>query len=153
MLAPVDQKFQTKMKEGKPDISILDESLFSGVPKSNKLLCSVNHEFIALSVVDTKESKFCGFECFRLPGVLNDDQLSQKILSLAGTSEILKRVDFRNADVQIVNNKYTFVPASLFKPEDAEQYYSLNHGSRNDAQIKHDAIRAYEMVNVFSVSN
>src|SRR5687768_1545507 len=94
------EKHQTM--EG-PGVSIFDESLLSS-SKSTQLLCSVDQQFIGLSAVDVKERKFCAFEGFHLPKNLNNEQLSQKIVSLSSRSNILKKINFRNVSVQIHNN-------------------------------------------------
>ncbi len=151
MNSEVENTLPQNARAGNASVSILDESLFTGEKKQYNLFCSVDAEFISIAAVDAAQMKFVGFEGFHFPKGLSDEQLSAKITSLAEQSSILKKVDFRNVSVQVSNSLFTFIPKALFKKEDAEQYYYFNHQSVDGIQIHHELIRAYDMVNIFSV--
>jgi len=137
--------------KGKGMVSILDESLFTGEQKTFQLLCTVAPELITIAAVDQGKNKFTGFEGFHFPKPLSDEQLAQKISELTFQSSILKKVDFNNVSVQVVNPKFTFIPSALFKAEDAAQYFRFNHGEQEGESIHFDVIKGYEAVNIFSV--
>jgi len=150
----VDNPIPNAAKEA-ANISIFDESLLTAPSKRFNLLCTVDHQFIGLSVVDIKERKFSAFEAYHFSQSLNDEQLAQKILTLTGQSSILRKVDFTTVSVQVINRNYTFVPSVLFREEDTSQYFFLNHSdnNRNSAtENKTETVRAYDLINVFSVS-
>ncbi|CAN5523613.1 hypothetical protein BH11BAC1_BH11BAC1_06850 [soil metagenome] len=132
-------------------LSILDESLFTGEQKPYRLLCTVDPEFISIAAVDPLKNKFFGFEGFHLAKPHSDEQLVQKIAGLPLQSTLLKKVDFRNVSVQFTNNRFTFIPAAIFKAEDSEAYFNFNQPKRDDESLHYDTIRGYDAVNIFTV--
>jgi hypothetical protein len=147
----VDNPVTPSVKEA-ANISIFDESLLTEHDKKYDLLVTVDHRFIGLSIVDSKERKFYAFEAYHFQQSLSTEQLAQKIAVLPNQSNILKEVDFTNVSVQVVNRNYTFVPSVLYREENIRQYYFLNHSMNSAIEIKADTVRAYDLINVFSVS-
>jgi hypothetical protein len=141
----------TLMKGRHEQVSILDESLFTGGQRPYKLLCTVDPELISIAAIDTAQNKFTGFEGFPMQKPQNDDQLAQKIAGLTHQSTILKKVDFRNVSVQFTNTRFTFIPSALYKQEDAAGYFYFNHRMREGDIIYSDPVRAYEAVSIFAV--
>lgn len=139
------------LKSIRSQVSILDESLFTGERKPYRLLCTIDREFISVAIADTTQSKFAGFEGIQFPKPLNDEQLVSRITDLTRQSSILKKVEFRNVSVQFANSSFTFIPSALFKPEDAEKYFYFNHPALRSETIHHENVRAYDLVNIFSV--
>jgi hypothetical protein len=153
MSSVTENTLSSQVKRGSSQVSILDESLFAGLSKGYKILCSAGRSFLSISAVDVAETKFAGFEAFHFPKQLNDEQLADKISSLPERSEILKKVNFRSASVQLCNQQFTFIPQALFKPEDAANYFQFNHpANQGNYHIHHEAIRGFDAVNIFSVS-
>lgn len=139
------------MKNGKGVVSILDESLFTGEPKQYKLFCTADPGFISIAAVDTSKNKIAGFEGFHFNKLLTDEQLSQKISGLTLQSSILKKVDFRNVSVLFAGNRFTLIPAALFKEADAKDYFYFNQKKEVNEMIHFDRLRGYDAVNIFAV--
>src|SRR6185436_4183811 len=118
---------QETLLQKKPIVSILDETLLTGVAKPGKLLCSLDSSRISLAAVDPATSRFLAFEVFQFSKSGAADLPAVQLDLLSETSQILKKVDYRNVSVQVHNRNFTFIPGALFKPDDAKRYYAFNH--------------------------
>src|SRR5207247_1742364 len=143
----IDHLFEENIKEASASVNILDESVLNGEAKPYKVLCTIDSSFIGISVLDTREMKFVGLETFHFPKLLNIEQLSGKILSLAEESFILKKVKFNKASVQLSNNLYALVPSVLFRKEEAEKYFFFNHSKNSSGKIEQEQIKSFDTVN------
>jgi len=139
------------MKNGKGVVSILDESLFTGEPKQYKLYCTADPGFISIAAVDTGRNRIAGFEGFHFNKLLTEEQLSQKISGLTLQSSILKKVDFRNVSVLFSGNRFTLIPAALYKESDAKDFFYFNQKNDASETIHSDRLRGYDAVNIFGV--
>src|SRR5205823_10675510 len=101
-------------------------------------------------LLNVRETKFVGLETFHFPKPFDAAQLSERILSLKETSSLLKNVNSDKVSVQFSNHHYTFIPASLFKNEEAEKYFFFNHPKKIHSKIESEQIKAFDIVNIFS---
>jgi hypothetical protein len=147
----VDHLLEVNAQPANAAVNILDESVRSGATKSYKILCTVDASFIALALFDPKQSKFFGLETFPFSKPFSAEQLSEKINSLPEQSSLLKSASHNKVSVQLSNHQYTFIPSTLFKAEDSEKYFFFNHPKKPNHRVETEPIKAYDILNVFSV--
>jgi hypothetical protein len=140
-----------ELKPGNGQVSILDESLFTGESKQYKIYCTADPGFLSIAAVDFSKNKFTGFEAFHFDKLLTEDQLAKKISGLTQQSSILKKVDFRNASVLLGSSRFTFIPSALFKEEDAKEFFYFNQRSIENEMIHFDRLPGFDLVNLFGV--
>lgn len=147
----IDHLFEANVNAGTTAVNILDESVATGGGKKFKVLCTVDASFIALALLNTRETKFMGLDFVPFAKPLTDEQLASELISFSQNSSILKSVSYESASVQI-STPYTFIPSSLFHKEDAEKCFYLNHPKKSASRIESEPIRNFDAVNIFSVS-
>jgi hypothetical protein len=147
----IDHLFEVNPGESASSIHILDESVRASEGKAYKVLCTVDASFIAVALLNIRETKFVGLDTFHFGKSLTSEQLSAKIASLKNESNILKNVSFDKVSVQLSHSNYTFAPSALFHKEEAEKYFYLNHLKKLNQRIENETIRNFDIVNIFSV--
>jgi hypothetical protein len=147
-----DNIFLAQGKEGAASVSIADDLLWSNPPRRSKICLNISSTKIAVAILDTDKNKFLAIEVFHFPKSLDDAALAEKLSELSSQSGLLRKVEFREVNVCMQNQLYTFVPSGLFKENDAEKYFQFNHQQKEEHIIFSERIRAQDAVNVFAVS-
>jgi hypothetical protein len=147
----IEHLLEANARQSNASVNIIDESVLTGESKTYKILCTINTSFIALALFDARKTKFFGLETFNSSKPLTVPELSEKINSLNSASTLLKRIPYHKISVQLSDSSYTFVPSPLFHPSDAGQYFYLNHPKKLNKKIESETVKAYDLVNVFSV--
>jgi hypothetical protein len=148
----IDHLFEISPKELNASLNILDESVISGEQKKYRLFVTVDASFIALALFDNRESRFVGLETFYFQKAYTAEQIGKSIGSIKQQSNLVQKATIDKVSVQLSHNLYTFVPAALFRAEDAEKYFKLNHPKKGQVRIENEVVKGFDVMNIFSVN-
>ncbi len=142
--------FRLNTKNPEAVICIVDEALEMKNSIRCDLISSVSANEFSLALLDRKQNKFLALEVFQYPGENDSSKYSAWLNGMPSKSILLKNFEFKTVAVSVANEESTLVPSALFKKEDAEKYFQFNF-NRAPANIYSENIRAFDMMNVFSV--
>ena len=150
MNSSTENIFRLNTKNPEAVICIADELLEMKNSVRCDLLSSISANEFSLALLDRKQNKFLALEVFQHSVENDSPDYSEWLNGMPGKSILLKNFEFKTVTVSIANGENTLVPSALFRKEDAEKYFQFNFNNI-PAHIYLENVRAFDMVNVFSV--
>jgi len=135
-----------------PHVKIIDDRFESEQLDLYRLFLLVGSLRIQFCVIDSETNRCLALEAYQLESSSTSSVLVDRISQIIENHSFLPAKFWKSVHVCVANDKFTLVPLSLFKPENALNYLQLNcEVDKSIHFITHFAHKQAGIANVFAL--